>query len=234
MTAGELTLRTYFLDAFRQVTRRSEAPEIHVAFYPFAGLNHTIRIRKQHIYARVSDLLREAPPAVQRAIAFILVAKLFRKRVNAEHQSVYRQYAYQPQVVRASELARRARGRKLLSGSAGAHYDLDALFARLNRRYFENNLPKPALSWSRRRTKRILGHHDHIHEAIVISRSLDSAEIPEFLVEFVLYHEMLHIKHRSRRINGRLIYHHAAFRADERRFARFEEASAWLERLAER
>jgi hypothetical protein len=234
MTTVEQTLRTYFLDAFRQVTRRSDTPEIHVAFYPFAGLNHTIRIRKQRIYARVSDLMRDAPPAVQRAIAFILVAKLFRRRVNSEHQAVYRQYAYQPQVVRASELARRARGRKELTGAVGAHYDLDAIFARLNRRYFANALQKPALGWSKRRTKRILGHHDRAHEAIVISRSLDTPETPEFLVEFVLYHEMLHIKHRPRTINGRRVHHHAAFRADERRFARYEEAIAWLDRLAER
>lgn len=234
MMAGESILKTYFADAFRQVTRRSDMPEIHVTYYPFAGLNHTIRIRKQRIYVRISDLLRDAPPPVQRALAFILMAKLFRKRASAEHQKLYRQYAYQPHVVRASELARRARGRKHLTGGAGKCYNLDQLFARLNRRYFDGALPRPALSWSQRRTKRILGHHDHVHDAIVISRSLDEPEIPEFLVEFVLYHEMLHLKHRPRQINGRRVYHHAAFRSDERRFARYAEASAWLDRLAER
>jgi hypothetical protein len=234
MTTRESSLRSYFADAFQQVTRRRETPEIHVAYYPFAGLNHTIRIRKQRIYVRVSDLLCEAPPQVQRALAFILMAKLFRKRASAEDQAIYRQYAYQPQVLRASELARRARGRKHLSGAAGQHFDLDQLFARLNRRYFNNQLPKPALSWSQRRSKRLLGHHDHVHEAIVISRSLDEPDMPEFIVEFILYHEMLHLKHGPRQINGRRIHHHAAFRADERRFARYEEACAWLDRLAER
>jgi hypothetical protein len=38
------------------------------------------------------------------------------------------------------------------------------------------------LSWSQRRTRRILGHHDGVHEAIVISRSLDRGDIPEFRV----------------------------------------------------
>jgi hypothetical protein len=209
-------------------------PEIHVSFYPFAGLNHTIRIRKQRVYVRVSDILRDAPPQVHKALAFILVAKLFNKRAMAEYESLYRQYAYQPQVLRASDLARQKRGRKVLSTSLGRAFNLDRLYARLNRRYFNNELHKPALSWSARRTKRILGHHDLVHDAIVISRSLDQSNVPEFVVEYVLYHEMLHLRHRPRVVNGRRVFHTAGFRADERRFARYDEAIAWLDRFASR
>lgn len=230
---GELTLKSHVADAFRQI-KREEPPEIHVAFYPFAGLNHTIRIRRQRIYVRVSDILRDAPQSVHRALAFILVSKLFNKRVGVEHQNLYRQYAYQPQVQRASELARQSRGRKTLTGAVGRVHNLDKLFARLNRRYFNNELPAPALSWSLRKSKRILGHHDYAHEAIVISRSLDTVETPEFFVEYVLYHEMLHMKHQPRTVNGRRVYHTPAFRADERRFERHEEAMAELDKLASR
>jgi hypothetical protein len=234
MSSGEISLKMHFADAFRQITKRSESPEIHVTFYPFAGLNHTIRIRRQRVYVRVSDILRDAPQPVCRALAFILVSKLFNKKAMAEHERLYRQYAYQPQVLRASDLARQKRGRKVLTGAVGRAYNLDKIFARLNRRYFGNELPKPALSWSARRTKRILGHHDYVHDAIVISRSLDNANTPEFLVEYVLYHEMLHMKHRPRVINGRRVYHTAAFRADERRYDRFEDAMVELERTASR
>jgi hypothetical protein len=230
---GELTLKTHVADAFRQI-KREEPPEIHVSFYPFAGLNHTIRIRRQRIYVRVSDILRDAPQSVHRALAFILVSKLFNKRVGVEHQNLYRQYAYQPQVQRASELARQSRGRKTLTGAVGRVHNLDKLFARLNRRYFNNDLPMPALSWSLRKSKRILGHHDYAHEAIVISRSLDTPETPEFFVEYVLYHEMLHMKHQPRTVNGRRVYHTPAFRADERRFERHEDAMAELEKMANR
>jgi hypothetical protein len=234
MTSGENSLKMHFADAFRQITKRQESPEIHVTFYPFAGLNHTIRIRKQHVYVRVSDILRDAPQHVYRALAFILVAKLFNKQVIGEHEKLYRQYAYLPQVLRASDLARQRRGRKMLTSAVGRAYNLDKIFARLNRRYFGNDLPKPTLSWSARRTKRILGHHDYVHDAIVISRSLDNANVPEFLVEYVLYHEMLHMKHRPRVINGRRIYHTAAFRAEEHRFARFDEAIEELEKVTRR
>ena len=124
-------------------------PEIHVTFYPFAGLNHTIRIRKQRVYVRISDIMRDAPASVHRALAFILVSKLYNKRVTAEHQDLYRQYAYHPQVQRATDLARQQRGRKVLTSAVGRVYNLDKLFARLNRRYFGNELPKPVLSGAR-------------------------------------------------------------------------------------
>jgi hypothetical protein len=232
MAVREEALKSLFTDVFQQITKRQSKPDIQVAFYPFAGLNHTIRIRKQRVYVRLSDILRDAPPQVHHALAFILVAKLFNKRVTAEHETTYRQYAYQPHVLRASDLARRKRGRKVLNGAAGRVYDLEKLFTRLNRRYFNGELHRPALSWSARRSKRILGHHDAVHDAIIISRSLDQADVPEFLVEYVLYHEMLHIKHRPRLINGRRIFHTAAFRADERRFERFEAAMEWFDLIA--
>ena len=51
-------------------------------------------------------------------------------------------------------------------------------------------------------------------------------------MEYILYHEMLHIKHPARLINGRRYYHTSAFRQDERRFPHYEQAQRWLERLA--
>lgn len=234
MTAGESLLKLHFAEAFRQVTRRTDMPEIHIAFYPFAGLNHTIRLRRQGIYVRLSDIVRDAPSQVHRALAFILVGKLFNKRIGAEYQNLYRQYTYHPDVQRASDLAKQQRGRKFVSSSVGRQFNLDQLFARLNRRYFNGELPTVTLTWSARKSKRILGHHDYVHDTIVISRSLDNPDVPELLVEFVLYHEMLHMKHNPKVVNGRRIYHSAAFRSDERRFDQYEEAQAALEKLTSR
>lgn len=234
MTAGESLLKMHFSDAFRQITRKSDLPEIHISFYPFAGLNHTIRLRRQQIYVRLSDIVRDAPASVHRALAFILVGKLFNKRVGTEYQNLYRQYAYHPDVQRKSDLARQQRGRKVIGSSIGREHNLDRLFARLNRRYFNNELTPPTLTWSARKTRRILGHHDYVHETIVISRSLDNDDVPEFLVEFVLYHEMLHMKHRPKLSNGRRVYHTSAFRADERRFDYYDAAMAELEKLSNR
>ena len=232
MPDSQPLLRTLFIDAFRQLAPNRPVPETDVRYFPYAGLNHTIRLRSGRVYVRVSDIFRSAPVNVHRALAYILVAKLLRKRAPQLHERVYRNYAFQPEVLRASDLARRARGRKQISSAQGSVYDLEKLFARLNRRHFDGEIEQPTLTWSRRRTRTILGHHDDVHETIVISKTLDSEDVPEWFVEYILYHEMLHIKHPARLINGRRFYHTKAFRAEEQRFPFYQEAQAWLDRVA--
>jgi predicted metal-dependent hydrolase len=225
-------LNALFSEAFRQLARQRPVPEIEARFYPYAGISHKIRLRSGRIYVRISDIFKNAPVEVHRAIAFILVARLLSKRTPEIHERVYRAYTYTPQMLRASDIARRRRGRKLISSARGRVYDLDRIFQRLNRSYFDGEIEKPTLTWSQRRTRRILGHHDAAHDTIVISKTLDAADIPEWFVEYVLYHEMLHIKHPARFIKGRRYYHTNAFRAEEHRFPYYEEAQRWLELIA--
>ncbi|CDM64556.1 SprT-like domain-containing protein [Pyrinomonas methylaliphatogenes] len=223
-----------YTEAFRQIEPKRMPPEVDVRFYPYAGLHHTIRLRSGRVYVRISDIFRHAPLKVHRALAFILVSRLLRRRTPEVHDRVYRDYACTPEIMRAADLARQKRGRKVISSARGQVYDLDRMFDRLNRRYFGGKLPKPTLTWSQRRTRRILGHHDGVHDTIVISKTLDSRDVPEWFVEYILYHEMLHIKHPARFINGRRYYHTKAFRAEEQRFPYYEQAQEWLERIARR
>lgn len=227
-------LSRHFTEAFRQLARNRPLPEIEVRFYPYAGISHKIRLRGGRVYVRISDIFKAAPTDVHRALAFILVARLLSKRTPENHERRYRDYAYSPEVMRSMDLARRRRGRKVVSTSRGHFYDLERVFQRLNRRYFEGQIEKPTLTWSQRRTRRILGHHDAVHDTIVISKTLDAADVPEWFVEFVLYHEMLHIKHPARFIKGRRYYHTKAFRSEEQRFPRYAEAQHWLELIARR
>jgi hypothetical protein len=232
MTSAPTHLQTLYADAFRQLEPKRATPGVEVGFYPYAGLHHTIRLRSGRVYVRLSDVFRDAPLQVQRALAFILVAKLLRKRTPQMHDRVYRDYATLPHVLRAADLARRRRGRKLITGARGNHHNLDRLFARLNRRYFDGELHKPTLTWSQRRTRRILGHHDPVHDTIVISKTLDAPDVPEWFVEYILYHEMLHIKHPARLVNGRRLYHTKAFRTEEERYPLYAEAQEWLSHVA--
>lgn len=225
-------LSALFAEAFRHYERVRATPSIDVRFYPYAGLHHTIRVRAGKVYVRISDVFTSAPRSVHRALAFILVTKLMRQPTPQVYDRIYRDYACTPQMLRASDIARRCRGRKMLTSAKGRVYDLDKMFRRVNRRYFDNNLEKPILSWSQRRTRRILGHHDAVHNTIVISKTLDARDVPEWFVEYILYHEMLHIKHPARFINGRRYYHTKAFRLEEQRFPHYEEALAFLDRFA--
>jgi hypothetical protein len=236
MPQTDLHLKSAFYDAFRQLDRggkrfQLDLSAIEVRFYPYAGLHHTIRVRAGRVYVRLSDLFQTAPPEVMRALAFLLVARLLSRKVPRDQERIYRSYAFRPELLRASDIARKQRGRKVISSSTGEFYDLERIFARLNRRYFDGELEKPVLTWSKRRARSILGRHDAAHGTITVSKILDSREVPEWFVEYIVFHEMLHIKHPARIVNGRRYYHTAAFRAEERSFPRYQHAQEWLDHV---
>ena len=236
MAQNTLQLQRVFGEAFRQLDPkgrrfRLDNADIEVRFYPYAGLHHTIRVRSGRVYVRLSDVFESAPPDVMRALAFLLVARLLSKKAPAAHEKTYRAYAYSPNVLRASDIARQKRGRKVISSARGKVYDLNELFQRINRRYFDGEIEMPVLTWSKRRAKRILGHHDAVHNTITISKALDARDVPEWFVEYILYHEMLHIKHPAKFINGRRYYHTPAFRSEEQRFPRYQASQEWLDRV---
>ena len=225
-------VKKFFIDAFHHFGGSRGIPVIDVRFYPYAGLRHTIRLRSGQVYVRLSDICKDSPPEVMRALAFVLVARLLGKKIPAVHDRTYREYSLTPELMRSSDIARRRRGRKVISSARGTVYHLEKMFSKLNRRYFDSTLEKPTLTWSQRKTRSILGHHDRVYDTITISKSLDSAQVPEWFVEYILYHEMLHIKHVARMINGRRYYHTTGFRLDERRFAKYDDAQRWLEQVA--
>jgi hypothetical protein len=235
MSQPNLHLRRVFSDAFRQLERgrrfRPDISDIEVKFYPYAGLHHTIRVRAGRVYVRLSDLFQTAPPEVIRALAFLLVARLLSRKAPRDQERIYRAFAFSPQLLRASDIARRQRGRKVISSAHGSVYNLERIFARLNRRYFDGEMEKPVLTWSQRKARSILGHHDAAHDTITVSKALDSREVPEWFVAYIVFHEMLHIKHPARIINGRRYYHTSAFRAEEQSYPRYQQAQEWLDRV---
>ena len=114
----------------------------------------------------------------------------------------------------------------------GKCYNLDRLFHTLNREYFGGKMVKPRLSWNRSFTTRKFGHYERGRDRVVLSISLDSDRVPQYVVEFVLYHELLHKQHEGKWVNGRLNVHTPEFRQDEQKFLKYKEADQWLTKLA--
>jgi uncharacterized protein involved in tolerance to divalent cations len=114
----------------------------------------------------------------------------------------------------------------------GKFYNLDELFNKLNHEYFAATLAKPRLAWSKINTYRKFGHYEPARDRVVMSLTLDNANIPEFVIEFVLYHELLHKYHGTKWVNGRRMVHTPEFRAHENKFKLYKEAQGWLQKLA--
>jgi len=222
-------------DIYRRVWRefrpRSHPPTVEVKFCRFANADSYIRMRDGHVQVRITDVLEGAPRPVMEALANILVAKLLRRPVPAAHNDRYRRYLNRRDMRRSLHLVRQIRGRKFISGPQGEHYNLEEVFEGLNARHFHGLMARPALGWSQRRSKTTLGHYDPSHNAIIISKLLDRSEVPRLVLEYVVFHEMLHLRFPAEHEGARRRVHTRQLRQAEKEFASLKEAKEFLKKL---
>jgi hypothetical protein len=220
-----------FQETYRELRPRDPVPELKVDFFAFTGIKNTIRMREGRLLVRLSDLLEGAPASVLQAIAHILLAKMYRKPIEREAATRYRRYISSHDITRKAHLMRQMRGRKHLHSAQGRTYDLEAVFEDLNSRFFHGLLARPQLTWSRNHSRNSLGHYDPAHNAIVVSRIFDHPRVPQYAVDYIVYHEMLHLKHPVRLRGSRRCVHSAEFQAEEKLFPQLEEVKRFLRHL---
>jgi hypothetical protein len=224
-------IQQLFQRTYRELRPRAPIPEFKVEFYAFANVNSTIRLRDDVIHVRISDLLECAPETVIEAIAHILLAKMYRKPIESLHAVRYRRYVSSHDIATKAHLVRQVRGRKRIGSAKGAFYDLEEIFETVNQRFFFGLMARPQMTWSRLRARNSLAHYDPAHNAIVVSRIFDQPQVPRYAVEYIVYHEMLHLKHPVRLRGSRRCVHGPEFQAEEKLFPELEQAKLFLKRL---
>ena len=116
----------------------------------------------------------------------------------------------------------------------GRHFDLRAIFDRLNARYFRGRLRGYKVVWGRRRKHRpkeyfIFGTIQEEDRVIRINPWLDQAWVPLWFLQYVLYHEMLHSVVPDETRRGRRRIHTEEFNRRERKFPSYRRARRWEE-----
>jgi hypothetical protein len=216
---------------FRELKPRTVPPPIRVEFCRFANADSFIRLNQGRLEVRMTDLLAGAPAPVIEALAFILIGKLYRKTIPRLYAHRYRLYMNRKDVRRQAHLVRQIRGRKFISGPKGTHHDLEAVFQRLNAQFFDGMLGQPMLGWSRGESRSMLGHFDPSHNAIIISRIFDRPQVPALGLEYVMFHEMLHLRYPVDHAGARRRVHTKEFREAEKKFPRLKDAKELLKKL---
>lgn len=216
---------------FRALKPRTAPPVITVEFCPFANADSYARTEAGQLSIRISDMLEGASALILEALAYVLLGKLFRKPVPAIYGHRYRVYLNRSDMRRKMHLIRQIRGRKFVSGPQGEYHNLDTIFEELNFRYFHGLMARPLLGWSRRPSRTILGHFDPSHNAIIISKIFDRRDAPRLGLEYVVFHEMLHLRFPVQAHGARRRIHTRQFHEAERDFCMLKEAKEFLKKL---
>jgi len=217
---------------FTRIGCAGPPPAFRVEFYPYASLTLTIRRHDEEMIVRLSDLLQRAPMAVLEGAAALLLAKIYRRRTPRALVTPYNDYAKSHRTRQRIQSMRSCRVRRAALDAAGRHFDMHTMFDELNARFFAGKLGKPHLGWSTRGWRRQFGSYDPGPNQILLNKRMDRPEVPRYVVEYVLYHEMLHVKHPTRKSGCTLLSHSPEFRAEEKLFPEFDRARKALDRLA--
>ena len=229
--AAPLSLDQIYARVFHSLKPRTPLPLVRVEFRRYANANAQIRLQDGTLLVRMADTLAGAPDDVHQALAEILLTKLFRKPVPPASNDRYRRYMNRGHVRRSLDLVRQMRGRKQVESPEGSHFDLTTMFEELNFKYFFGLMARPTLGWSRLASRTMLGHYDPSHNTIVISKILDRKGTPRLAVAYVLFHEMLHLRHPAEHQGAKRSVHTKAFQHAERQFEGWREAQAMLRAL---
>ena len=122
----------------------------------------------------------------------------------------------------------------------GKYHNLERIKDKLNYRYFDGEL-EVTIRWGQlpppKQQKRVsirMGSCDVDKRRITIHPALDRVWVPKFFVEWIVYHEMLHVKIPPYRKKGRWQFHFPEFKAEETIFRYYRSAVRWEKRFLNR
>lgn len=224
-----------------------QAPRLTLDVRAYAGLRASLEQdaagpfrRGERLTMRLSDGYIEAPAQALRGLGAALGLRMFPKRRKAPELAAllaeyYDAWQRSKDARDLQSRLRRARAKKQGRGPKGDVYDLAVLTGRITDTFLGGRLKPVKVTWSPRESYTVLGHHDGDLDTIVVSRALDDPEVPEAVVAYVLYHELLHHTmgiqegpDHTRRL------HPPAFRRREQRFPHWAIADAYLETMCAR
>ena len=216
---------------FSEVCRSLGKDAVSARFHPYAELKHTWCSAEGHIEFKVSDYLEGSLNEVLESMAWYLLCRAFRRRCPEGKADRYLAYA------RSSELWARnkdrylSRARSLSFDPRGEVRDLDTVFRYVNSFYFQGELPYPTLAWSAESPRARLGFYFAPLNLLAANRVLDSERVPRYVLEFVVYHELLHHVNAGGRPARKRVHHTKSFREQEMAFSHYEDAERWLRKL---
>lgn len=218
-------LQTFYTD-IRQRHFPTKNYDIQAGFYFTKTLRSTIRLDKKTLIICVAERFRLVPQEILALLGVILIAKLFHIKLPSEMNRAYREYVRQNILPELPTRSRRISDKYTAQGQV---FNLDEIFTEMNRRYFSGQLARTIIGWSLQNSYARLGFYSQEKNLLVISRIFDSPQTPRQIVEYLMYHEMLHIALPTQPGKGsKRLIHSKEFRRLEKQFPNYEDIQFWL------
>ena len=222
-----MTTESTLKESFRTVGREYGYDNVDAEFVAFKEL----KIKWQRSYGKaefkVSDYLSDAPADILDDIAKTLFSKI--SGSDAEYPDAMNDWMTSREFLEEKQPVYLRRSRNLTRTMRGDHRNLEDSYERLIKSGMIKHDPDVHISWTRDPNVRRVGYCSVLMKVVAISSIFDSTTIPEFVLDYVLYHEFIHIEAGFNPFGRK---HGPEFTKRERQYPQYEEAEDWLKRLS--
>jgi len=180
-----------------------------------SNFNANIKLQQNKISVNLNLQWKDIDDEIKIGLIQHLLLKIFKKKKNNTTQNIN---LYNNFIKNIPTLTPKTKTNPLLCSS----------FERVNELFFSSLLEKPNLVWGSNACRKLASYNFHDDTVTVSSIFLDAKED---VLDYLMYHELLHKYHKFKHKNGRSSFHTKAFREDESRYPQQQEIEHKIEKI---
>lgn len=169
-----------------------------------SSFNANITLKHNKISVHLNLQWKDIDNNIKIGLIQHLLIKLFKTKTTTPNISLYHNFV---------------KNIPILTPKTDINPQLYESFQRVQSTYLQD-LELPNLKWGNS-TKRKLAHYNFHDDTITVSKDFQNA--PQHLLDYLMYHELLHKKHQFEHKNGRSSYHSPQFRKEEALYPNFKQ-----------
>ena len=185
-------------------------------------------VRGDSIHMQISDYMRGCPEDVLSDMCVMICRRA--KGLKWSESDTFLDYVTSDDFILRNRPTYISRSRNLIRSDSGDVHNLSESVQRLldSGILEESDISNSYISWTRRDSKRRVGFCSTMFRLVGISAALDSVDVSEHTLDYVVYHECLHLR-QGYRPSHRV--HDSVFRQWEHAYPGWKDAEAALRKL---
>ncbi len=170
-----------------------------------SDFNANIKLVRNNISVNLNLQWKDIEDEIKIGLIQSLLLKILKKKENTQNIDLYNNFV---------------KNIPILTPKTKSDPHLESSFNRVNQNFFQNTIEQPNLTWGTASRRKLASYNFH-DDTITVSTIFKESR--EEVLDYLMYHELLHKHHKFNNKNGRSHFHTPKFRDDENLYPQKEE-----------
>ncbi len=200
--------------------------------YPYMTKLYSIQPAERPLFVQLHEAMDFMDDRTCHQFAYCIASRRWKdlRQLIGEYQASSPQYSDLLAYFRNTKVSKPP-----VNDTKGRFYDLEAVFQNCNERNFGGKVPRPrSLHWSQRVNHATMGSYNLKEDSVMINRGLDRRDVPAYVLDFIMYHELLHKILGVESSGGRNRAHTPEFRKLEQVHPDYGRAQIFIQKNAKK